>query len=770
MSNQPSFHDFLETDLNTVQQRAVKHLESPLLVIAGAGSGKTRVITARIAYLLLNQNVPPESIIALTFTNKAAKEMQERVRNFLSGESSIPFVGTFHAYCLQLLKKNNHYLKHPFSTVLDIDDQQKLIQTLIKNSNAKKMFTAKQLLYRFSHIKNNQGKEPLDDLFSKEHPMVKELYFAYEQEKNISQCLDFDDLLIKTVELFNHKEFIENFHQKIHHILVDEYQDTNHVQHALLKKMAQRENNTQITSLCVVGDEDQSIYSWRGATVANITYFCNDFPSTEIIKIEQNYRSAQPILSAANKLIENNEIRNPKKLWSTKKGTDRIRAIQCNSEYQEADSIIQLLKTATKVEKSPSVAILYRTHMQSRALEEACIKHSIPYKMVGGTQFYERKEIKDILAYLRLLVNPFDRTAFFRVINCPARGLGSAFENLVQNYWQQEPFFSYTELLQKLIELDTIKGVKKEAVGQFLRCFNDISAQTKTSQALAQLLIQTQYITHLKNSYELTEAESRIANVHELINAVQHMESEGTIDGIEQLLDEISLMQEKSARVDKQDASTVTLMTLHAAKGLEFDWIILAGLEDGILPSTRSLLNSNALEEERRLFYVGITRARERILITHSKYRYTYGQMIDQIPSRFLKEIPENLMLQYDIGSQKNISSFFHTWVGLPPAFESSFDSSSVMTFSSKKMPLQNNKKSNFNKKMYTSAKKSFTSPGLNKSPLKSTYRKHQTVRHAKYGIGIIQKIEPHNATTTYITVQFKSGLKKIVDRFLQKI
>ena len=776
MSNSSSsFNTFLENDLNPVQKNAVTHLDSPLLVIAGAGSGKTRVITARIAHLLINKNAAPSSIVALTFTNKAAKEMKERVKNFLPPESSLPFVGTFHSYCLQLLKKNNQYLRTPFTTIIDTDDQQKIIQTLLKTSNAKKLFTPKQLLYRFSHIKNNQGKEPIEKLFEQEQTLVKELYYAYEKEKEISNCLDFDDLLLKAVDLFKNEEFIASFHTKVHHILIDEYQDTNHIQHTLLKKMAQRKITTEKTSLCVVGDEDQSIYSWRGATVANITHFRNDFPETQTIKIEQNYRSAQPILSAANALISNNEIRNPKKLWSTKKGLDRVRTIQCNSEYQEADVIIQLLKTSTLVEKTPSIAILYRTHMQSRALEEACIKNNIVYKMVGSTQFYERKEIKDVLAYLRLLVNPFDRTAFFRVINCPARGLGPAFETLVQNFWKQEPFLTFTEVLLKLIESDVIKGVKKESVEQFLRCFKNVSIKDTPAHTLAQLLIDTQYITYLKNSCERKEAESRIANVHELVNAVQHMESEGTVQTIEQLLDEISLMQEKNTDANAKDPHIVTLMTLHAAKGLEFDWIILAGLEDGILPSTRSLLQNSALEEERRLFYVGITRARERVLITHSKYRYTYGQMIDQIPSRFLKEIPEKFLSAYDVSNKKSCNLFFKSWLGLSSSFDAA-EPTNIMTFQSKSIATNSQFKlspqSKFNKKFSFESKKEQTNPVTKKSvlPAHTTYKKHQAVRHQKYGIGVIQSVEAQSNTKIFVTVQFKCGKKKIIDRFLQKI
>lgn len=748
--NSTSFNNFIQQELNAAQRSAVEHIDGPVLVVAGAGSGKTRVITARIAHLLLNHQATAESIIALTFTNKAAHEMKERIRAFLPNNNQLPFVGTFHAYCLQLLKKNHTLLDVPFTSILDADDQQKLINTIIKMSGVYKNITPKSALYQISHIKNNLLHTRADELFAQHHPNLKELYSAYEHEKKASRCLDFDDLLLETVKLFNKKSFTQSFHETVRHILVDEYQDTNVVQHTLLKKMALNEQQCIVDSLCAVGDEDQSIYSWRGATVANMTYFTHDFKNTTVIKVEQNYRSVQPILSVANAVITHNSTRTPKTLWSEKKATDRIRSILCMSEYHEADVIAQLLLLLAQHKKLASVAILYRTHMQSRALEEACIKHSIAYKMIGGIQFYERKEIKDLLAYLRLIVNPFDRTSFMRVINCPTRGLGTAFEELVYQTWQQEPFHNCTAILQKLITQEKIKGVKETAVKQFMHCFTSINAQEKPSIALDKIIVHTGYISYLKNNYEKQDAESRIANINELINAVRHLEAEKNIISIEQFLDDIALMQEKASHADEHN-QVVTLMTLHAAKGLEFDFVILAGLEDGLLPSTRSFNNTESLEEERRLFYVGLTRAREHLLLCHSRYRYTYGQMADQIPSRFLSEIPQNHINNYDLrNKQNNTQAFFATWLGIKQSEQH------VMTFST---PIKNNP---------IPSKKS----DHDQLPKKSTskYRKNQPVQHKKYGIGLIQKIEPQTDGTTYITAQFKSGIKKILDSFLHAI
>ena len=752
------FNDFIQNGLNAAQRMAVEHVDGPVLVVAGAGSGKTRVITARIAHLMINHAATHESIIALTFTNKAAKEMQERISGFLPTQSTLPFVGTFHAYCLQLLKKNQEHLETPFFSILDADDQQKLIGSILKFSGAQKQVTPKNALYQISHIKNNLVQYSADELFAQQQPYLRDLYQAYEQEKRASKSLDFDDLLLETLKLFNKNVFKERFHDTIQHVLVDEYQDTNVVQHELLKKMALKGTQCIVKSLCAVGDEDQSIYSWRGATVANMNNFCTDFKKTKIIKVEQNYRSVQSILTAANTVIAHNSARTPKKLWSEKQGTDRIRSILCSSEYQEADAIAQLLQLVSSHKALSSVAILYRTHMQSRALEEACIKRSIPYKMVGGVQFYERKEIKDLLAYLRLIVNPFDRTSFMRVINCPARGLGSAFESLVYERWQREPFHSFIELLNTLIKEHEIKGVKEAAVTQFMHCFADITPQHRPSEALEQLVVNTGYITHLKNSYEPQDAETRIANVNELINAVRHLQTEEKVTSIEQLLDEIALMQEKASHTNEEHQA-VTLMTLHAAKGLEFDLVILAGLEDGILPSTRSFNSSDALEEERRLFYVGITRARERLLLSHSRYRYAYGQMTDQMPSRFLQEVPSSLMHSFDLRHKDaHTEAFFADWLGITRT------TSPVLTFSG----ARNLQQSSFRKRTQKAATTDKAPPS--KRSTTARYRKNQAVHHKKYGIGLIQKVEAQSDGSTYITAKFKAGLKKILDSFLQVI
>ncbi|HML19165.1 MAG TPA: UvrD-helicase domain-containing protein, partial [Candidatus Dependentiae bacterium] len=383
-NHKQEFAEFINTQLNPEQQQAVLIHSGPVLVVAGAGSGKTRVITARIANLILNENAIPTSIIALTFTNKAAQEMQHRITHFLGKLPEMPFIGTFHSYCLRFLKTHQEHLTIPFFSILDEDDQQKIISGIIKRNGLSKKVTAKQVSYQISLIKN-QSINPEEMAEFRHDQFMYEIYQAYETEKRTSKCYDFDDLLLETVKLLRKNTLLqEQVHQSIEHVLVDEYQDTNLVQNELLKLLTRKDSQElAIKSICVVGDEDQSIYSWRGATVSNILNFKKEFKGTSIIKIEQNYRSVQPILEAANQVIIHNEQRNPKNLWSTREGSDRVLLLACNSEYQEADAVTSFLKTVTKHKVLETAAVLYRAHYQSRSIEEALIKRSIPYTIIG---------------------------------------------------------------------------------------------------------------------------------------------------------------------------------------------------------------------------------------------------------------------------------------------------------------------------------------------------------------------------------------------------
>jgi DNA helicase-2/ATP-dependent DNA helicase PcrA len=823
---QSSFNEFLTNNLNEEQQQAVLQKSGAILVSAGAGSGKTRVITARITNLIVNEHALPQSIVALTFTNKAAKEMQERVHTFLDNTQGSPWIGTFHSYCLQLLKAHPELLETPFFSILDEDDQQKLLKSILKQQGLVKEISPKDLSWQISRIKNYAlDTETVGQLYQM-NPLLHQLYNAYEQEKRASRCLDFDDLLLDTLTLFSRNpEFKKEHQEKINHILVDEYQDTNVVQHELLKHMAKKNaKELGVESICIVGDEDQSIYSWRGATVTNILNIQKDFPKTVTVKIEQNYRSAQPILEAANAVIINNKQRNPKKLWSAKKGSDRIRALACLSEYQEADAIANAIKVAKSIKKNTTIALLYRTHFQSRALEEALLKHSIAYTIIGGVQFYERAEIKDLLAYLRLLVNPFDHASFFRIINTPQRGLGEKSEELFFSLWHTEPFLTFIDLIKKVIEQNLLPHAKLEALEQFLTIFEGLSATDNPSQALEKILLRTGYLGYLKTAYEAENAQERNENIKELLNAMAHFELNG-INTIDKLLDEVALMQENIHK-KKDDPTTVKLMTYHAAKGLEFDFVALVGLEDGLMPSLRAEYASDKLEEERRLFYVGITRAKERLLLSYARYRYGYRNMTDQVASRFLEEIPKNLIPMEDCSywRQPQMVSYFAQWFG---ARTQSYTPSTVFTFgtrapvtegpntntesitlesvpthsfaestrienkytrvteqSHKGKPGQTHTHKSKNKKnakptssvdKLKKAIASLTKPTPiirePKNPSFSTpFKKNSPVMHPTFGAGVVQEVETKVTGKVIVTVLFKASTKKIDAQFLNPV
>ncbi len=751
-----SFNTFLDKKLNREQLEAVTQTKGSLLIVAGAGSGKTRIITSRIANLIINEKVEPTSILALTFTNKAANEMKERIRTFLEDEVSIPFfpfIGTFHSYSLRLLKQYSDYLRNPFVSILDADDQQKIISGILKRNNLHNQITAKQVAYQISYIKNRTS-NPADNIMKEQPELLQEIYTCYEREKKESRSLDFDDLLLETVHLLaKNKEVRHKLQQQIRHILVDEYQDTNITQHELLKLLALHSSKKlNADSMCVVGDEDQSIYSWRGATVSNILNMQRDFPNTKTIKIEQNYRSVQSILDVANHIIKHNQQRNPKKLWSARKGKNRICSLTCLSEYQEAEAIAQTLRLVPRNTERNTAAVLYRAHYQSRAIEEALIRNSIPYTIIGGITFYERKEIKDLLAYLRLIVNPFDRAAFFRIINCPIRGLGKAFEEQFYQRWHEQPFLPFSQIAETLIAEGNITQKKKKSLQQFVAIFNHHIRTDLPGKVLEHIIKETTYFEYIRSSCEKNEAEERIENVKELIKALQHFES-NNVATIEQLLDEISLMQERM-RNYKQDEQPILLMTLHAAKGLEFKTVIIAGLEEGILPSARSLERNDTVEEERRLLYVGITRAQDRLMLTHSRYRYSYGQMTEQRASRYLGEISSHLIRQQDISywNVEQTSQFLSSWLG-----QKEKQHSSVITFATAT--------SSTSKNRVTPQPKHYK-----KRNEAISWKKNQPVCHPKFGIGIIKKIEAKSSTKTFLTVSFKNGTKKLDAQFLKKV
>ncbi len=741
-----SFDTFVATQLNHEQKTAVQAKDGSFLVIAGAGSGKTRVITARITNLILNHNVEPSSIIALTFTNKAAQEMQHRIEQFLPTLRTKPTIATFHAYCLKLLKKHHFLHNLPDFSVIDAQDAHKLLQSIVKEKGLEKLFNPKQLLSFFSNFKMNETLKLEEPMWNMHHAQqFMELYNAYQQQKRLSNYLDFDDLLYKTYELFTKNPEFQTRHMTQHrHVLVDEYQDTNLIQHELLKQMTQRNKILAVDSVCAVGDEDQSIYSWRGANVSNILEFHNEFLGTKKIKLEQNYRSTQQILDIANHVIKHNTDRNHKQLWSANTKEHQPLLLECLSDLQEAALIAQLIHLLSKQQTLNSIAILYRTHYQSRIIEEALIKENIAYKMIGGISFYERKEIKDLLAYLRLIINPFDRISLFRVINCPARGLGEKFEEQFIQTWTQNPFCNWQEIANILISENLLAKKQENSLQEFLNFFKNLDAlfdkkEQEVSNILQHFIKVTGYLSYLNNSFEKIEAEEKRENVAEFLRAAAYFD-ENQKTGLSQFLDEISLMQEMIKQDDAKNAR-VNMMTLHSAKGLEFDTVLLVGLEEGLLPSSQSIGQEN-VQEERRLFYVGITRAREKLFISHSKYRNTFGKLDQQRPSRFLQEIPRNAMLEQEAAhwSKSSFITFLQEWI-------------------SAKSP-KTIKKKDASSEIKPESTSSF-------SP---TIKRLQSVKHETFGLGIAHNVE-QKGNKIFVTVHFTHhGTKKIESSFLKVV
>lgn len=747
---QESFDAFCKERLNKEQHDIVSRQHGIMIVHAGAGSGKTRVITARVTSLMLNYDVRAHSLLALTFTNKAAREMKERVIHFLGPHSALPFVGTFHAYCVRLLRSNKDLVDMGEFSIIDDDDQEKLIKAIIQRHNINKRITPKTILSAISRLKNTSMTGTID--FERmEDPVLRDIAYMYEKEKDKSKCFDFDDLLLATLRLFKKEpEFKKRHQDKIRHILVDEYQDTNHVQHALLKEMILNDDHEfGLDSLCVVGDEDQSIYSWRGAVAGTMVTFRQDFPTAHSLTLEQNYRSVQPILDTANELIKYNTLRKPKTLWSEKPANDRVRLLMCVSGYQEGEIVAELCKQYNNSHRADSTnegglkhcAVLYRSHYQSRTIEEALVRHSIPYMIIGGVQFYDRQEIKDLIAYLRLMANPFDRVAWLRAVNTPHRGLGDKFQEHFIELWDQQPFLNFKELAAQMIKDGSVVGTKREGLSSFLAIFNHDMSRMSVREILEHVISDSGYSTYLKTAFEPTEAEERHDNVKELIHAVTSREEQG-VTTIVQFLEEVALLQERTTRDNERDC--VRLMTLHSAKGLEFNTVILTGLEEGILPSNHSLYNPDAIEEERRLLYVGITRAQERLLMTYTRYRYTFGQMTDQRASRFIKEIMQSSHVGHHDAThwaQPHIAVYCKQWLAAG------------------KLPSQpNNDLIEVKKK--PEAKKSDTDA--------KQWHVNQKVAHKLFGKGTVENIESKGADSIHLTVRFSEGIKKISAQFVK--
>ena len=631
--------------LNEQQKEAVFCTEGPLLLLAGAGSGKTRVLTHRIAYLI-DQGVNPYHIMAITFTNKAAKEMRERVDQLVGYGAEHIWVSTFHSTCVRILRRHIDKLGYGNSfTIYDADDQKSLIKGICKQFKIDtKMMPERSIIREISSAKDEfmtpaeyETRHQYD--FNKKK--IAEIYREYQKQLKANNALDFDDLLFKTVELFQfHPEVLDYYQERFQYIMVDEYQDTNTIQFQLISMLARKYRN-----LCVVGDDDQSIYKFRGANIKNILNFENVFPDAQVIKLEQNYRSTKNILNAANEVISNNAGRKEKKLWTENEAGDLIEFHQYGTEYEEAGRIAdEIEKLAKEGYEYKNMAVLYRTNAQSRVFEERFMIKNIPYRIVGGTNFYQRKEVKDMICYLKAVGNGMDDLAVRRIINVPRRGIGAATIDKI-NAYAIENDISFLDACFQAKEITSLGNAKKKIQGfaDMIQEFRDQEKQGSLEELFDYILEKTGYVEQLE-AEKTEEAEGRIENINELLNKVVTYEQEAEEPSLGELLEEIALV----ADIDDLDESDnrVVLMTLHSAKGLEFPYVFICGMEDGIFPSYMTIISENDedMEEERRLCYVGITRAKKKLYLSAAKRRMMQGRTQFNKVSRFIDEIPEELL------------------------------------------------------------------------------------------------------------------------------
>lgn len=635
----------LLTGLNKEQQQAVQHTEGPLLILAGAGSGKTKVLTVRIAHLLA-QGVNPYEILAITFTNKAAKEMKSRVEGLVGDVANRIWLSTFHSFCAKFLRfELDNFLGYNSNfTIYDTSDSQAVIKAALKALNLDdKYYPVGAMIGAISDAKNkllfaSDFRKQARDFYQQK---VADVYEYYERELRKNNALDFDDLLLVAVKLLQSNEAVlDKYSKRFRYVMIDEYQDTNHAQYLLAKLLASHWKN-----IAVVGDADQSIYAWRGADIQNILDFEKDYPNCTSIKLEQNYRSTKIILDAANAVIENNEGRPKKNLWTDQTEGAKIQHFTAQSEHEEAAFIGDTIAKKHDIHDVPygDMAILYRTNAQSRVLEEALIKRALPYTMVGGTKFYDRKEIKDVLAYLRVLYNPFDDLSLLRIINVPKRSIGATTVAKLQDYARANGTSLFMTLTQ-LHLVDTIKGKTKEKLEEFGILIFTLVAEMEDKTVLdilESILDRTGYLAQLEESTD-PQDQARAENIGELLSVAKDFQDTNPTGTVEDFLEQVALVNDVDSF--EQEESKVTLMTLHAAKGLEFPIVFLGGLEEGLFPHSRTLMNPEEIEEERRLAYVGITRAEKELYISNATTRTVFGRTSSYLPSRFIDEIPEELV------------------------------------------------------------------------------------------------------------------------------
>ncbi|GGX67844.1 DNA helicase PcrA [Streptomyces minutiscleroticus] len=661
--------------LNDNQRAAVVHAGSPLLIVAGAGSGKTRVLTHRIAYLLGQRGVHPGQVLAITFTNKAAGEMKERVEQLVGPRASAMWVMTFHSACVRILRRESKKLGFTSSfSIYDAADSKRLMALVCRDLDLDpKRFPPKSFSAKISNLKNELIDEEdfaarATDGFEK---TLAQAYALYQSRLREANALDFDDLIMTTVNLLRaFPDVAEHYRRRFRHVLVDEYQDTNHAQYALVRELvgpSAEGGGQEPAELCVVGDADQSIYAFRGATIRNILQFEEDYPDATTILLEQNYRSTQTILSAANAVIERNESRRPKNLWTNAGAGAQITGYVADTEHDEAQFVADEIDRLTDAgeAKAGDVAVFYRTNAQSRVFEEVFIRVGLPYKVVGGVRFYERKEVRDVLAYLRVLANPEDSVPLRRILNVPKRGIGERAEAMIDALAQREKI-SFPQALRRVDEAYGMAARSTNAVKRFNTLMEELRTIVESgagpATVLEAVLERTGYLAELQASTD-PQDETRIENLQELAAVALEFEQETGEDtepaGLSDFLERVALVADSDQIPDEEEdgSGVITLMTLHTAKGLEFPVVFLTGMEDGVFPHMRALGQTKELEEERRLAYVGITRARERLYLTRSTMRSAWGQPSYNPPSRFLEEIPGSHLEWKRTGASAPVSS-----------------------------------------------------------------------------------------------------------------
>ncbi|HXF56275.1 MAG TPA: DNA helicase PcrA [Actinomycetota bacterium] len=633
--------------LNPVQREAVLHTEGPVLIVAGAGSGKTRALTHRIAYLIRERGVSPQAILAITFTNKAAQEMAERVEGLLGTRiASGMWILTFHAACARILRREHQHLGLPSRfSIYDEGDTERTIALVEKELNLDpKRFPPRQVAAVIGRAKDNLvGPEEFARAARTPYERaVGQIYLEYQRRLRAAGALDFDDIIMESVRLFReHPEVLEHYQERFRYILIDEYQDTNRAQYHLVNLLAAKYRN-----LCVVGDADQGVYSWRGATIQNLLDFERDYPDAAVFVMEQNYRSTQNILELANALIAHNVHRKPKSLWTEAEEGELAVRYRAEDEHDEAWFVANEVERLVREEgyRYGDVAVFYRTNAQSRVLEDVFMRAGLPYKVVGGVRFYQRKEVKDVLAYLRALVNPGDTLSIRRIINTPRRGIGEATVAAIEDFAAREGI-PFLEAARRVDEIPVLGPRARGAVAGFLQVMDALATLAEEGAGPARMVeaafTESGYLAELE-AERTVESLGRIENLRELVGVAAEFEARTPGGSVADFLDQISLLTEQDEF--DEEAPAVTLMTLHNAKGLEFDVVFMVGMEDGVFPHYRSMGDTAELEEERRLAYVGITRARRRLYLTHAWSRSLFGGSSYNPPSRFLSEMPSHLM------------------------------------------------------------------------------------------------------------------------------